>query len=486
VEADRALRGLFGRDALYMIVWAAQVIVTALCTPIVTRLLGPPRFGTVAACIAVMQVLVAIGGAGLQTAVQWRYAQPDGEREARRLITLAMGVSALVFFVVNLSGPWWCPRLGLGSYGGAVRYAVIWAALTAVSNAALGLIRSRDRLAAFFVVGLMQSVVAEAVSLLLVMLVARTAEQFLLGQMVAQGATVVVALSLARPAAVRGRDAAMLVASLRYSVALVPAALAAFALQAADRLIVQHDLGPTAVGRYSVANNIGSLLILLLGVLNVMWLPRIFAVSEAGLRRAVLARSRDALFRLLMPALVGLTVGAPVVLRIWMPASYRPDGLQVVVAMVGLASLPVAAMYTHQRVLLARGRTVAIGLLTVVAGAANIALNIALVPVLGIEGSALGVLLSYTLLYALLAVAARRVDELPAPRPALVAQLFAAGVAALAVTRLPVGGVFLAVRLAVGLACLAAVAALALRTARLGGGGSALLGTPSTSSKGAS
>ena len=485
VEADRALRGLFGRDALYMIVWAAQIMVTALCTPIVTRLLGPPRFGTVAACIAVMQVLVALGGAGLQTAVQWRYARPGGESEARRLITLAMGVSGLVFLIVNFSGSWWCPRLGLGAYGGAVRYAVIWAALTAVSNAALGLIRSRDRLAAFFVVGLLQSVVAEAVSLALVILVARTATEFLLGQMIAQAVTVVVALSLARPAALRRRDAGMLAASLRYSVALVPAALAAFALQAADRLIVEHDLGSAAVGRYSVANNVGSLLILLLGVLNVMWLPRIFAVDEGGLRRAVLARSRDALYRLLMPALLGLTVGAPIVLRVWMPASYRPDGLQSVVAMIGLASLPVAGMYTHQRALLARGRTLAIGVLTVVAGAANIALNIALVPVLGINGSALGVLLSYALLYVLLALAARRVEELPAPRPALVVQLCLAGIVALAVTRLPVGGAFLALRLAGGLACLAAVAALALRIARPRGGATAPLGMVSTSSKGA-
>ncbi|HUK76147.1 MAG TPA: lipopolysaccharide biosynthesis protein [Thermoleophilia bacterium] len=464
-ETARALRGLFGRDTLYVVIWAVQVVVAALCIPILTRLLGPYRYGMVASSIAVMQVLVALGGAGLQTAVQWQFAR-SGERDARRLITLAMVVSALAFLVANATGPWWCARLGLGAYGGAVRYAVIWAAFTAVSNSALGLMRSRDQLRAFALVGLLQSVVAELLGLVLVLLVARTATEFVFGQAIVQAATVVVALVVARPAAVRGRDAGMLAAALRYSLALVPAALATFSLQAADRLIVQHDLGSAAVARYSVANNIGVLPILLLGVLSAMWLPRIFTVAGDGLRRTVLARSRDALYRLLVPVVVGVGVGAPIALRIWAPASYRPDELQLVVALVAIASIPVAGLLAAQRTLLSSGRTLAVGALTVAAGAANIALNIALVPVLGIEGSALGVLLSYALLHGLLAVAAGRVERVSWPRAAVVAELVAAGAVALAATRLPTDPALLGLRLVVALGCLALVVVMLRRLVR--------------------
>jgi O-antigen/teichoic acid export membrane protein len=444
-----------------------QIVVAALCTPIVTRLLGPSRFGVVASSIAVAQVLVAIGGAGLQTAVQWQYAR-TGEAAARRLITLAMIVAAVVFLAADLSGAWWCPRVGLGSYGGAVRIAVVWAALTAVSNAALGLMRSRDQLVAFATVGLLQSVVAEALSLVLVLVVARTASGFLLGQAIGQAVTVLVALSIARPAAVRGRDGGMLAASLRYSLALVPAAVATFALQAADRLVVQHDLGSAAVARYSVANNIGVLPILLLSLLSAAWLPRIFAVSDVAVRRAVLARSRDEIFGLLVPVVVGLGAGAPIALRIWAPASYRPDGLQLVVSLVALASFPVAGLLACQRVLLASGRTLTVGVLTCVAGAANIALNVSLVPLLGITGSALGVLLSYGLLHATLAAAAQRTERLPWPRPALVGRLVAAVAVALAVTRLPSVTSLLALRLVVAVVCLAAIVAMRARIVRAG------------------
>ncbi len=470
IQTATALRGLFGRDSMYVALWGVQIVVAALGTPIITRILGPARFGVVVSSIAVMQVLVAIGGAGLQTAVQWQFAKPNGEHDARRLITLAMLVSGVVFLVANATGPWWCPRLGLGPYGGAVRCAVIWAALTAVSNAALGLIRSRDQLSAFAIVSLLQSVVAEGVSLLLVLTVRRTATEFLLGQVAAQAATVALALCIARPAAVRRRHLRKVGAGLRYSAALVPAALAVFALQAADRLIVQHDLGSVAVARYSIANNIGALPILLLGVLNTIWLPRVFAVTGGALRRSILARSRDALYRFLIPVVVGLGVGAPIALRIWAPAVYRPAGLQLVVSLVVLASLPVAGMLACTRVLLVAGDTLAVGVLTLVAGAVNIALNIAFVPLLRIEGSALASLASYALLHLLLAIAARRHERLPRPRPMLVAKLAAAGCLALAASRLPTTPSILALRLAVAVACLALAAAMVRKIATPPGG----------------
>ena len=103
----RRVRGLFGRDSIYLVLWAAQLGAAALFTPVTTRLLGPARFGLVASSIAVMQVLVALAGFGLQSAVQRQYAR-SGERDARRLITLAIAISALVFLLADATGP----RLG--------------------------------------------------------------------------------------------------------------------------------------------------------------------------------------------------------------------------------------------------------------------------------------------------------------------------------------------------------------------------------------
>ena len=74
----RAMRGLFGRDSLYMASWALQLVGAAALTPAITRLLGTDEFGAVATATAVMQVLFVVSGLGLATSLQRRYAGPNG------------------------------------------------------------------------------------------------------------------------------------------------------------------------------------------------------------------------------------------------------------------------------------------------------------------------------------------------------------------------------------------------------------------------
>ncbi|HUB76542.1 MAG TPA: hypothetical protein VL977_05760, partial [Solirubrobacteraceae bacterium] len=132
-DAAHALSRLFGRDSLYVLLWGLQLALAALVTPAATRLLVASAYGRVMSATAVMQVLVAIGGMGLQSAVQRQYAREDGERLARRLVTLAVAVAVATFLLGYLTGPLWARALGLRSFDSALRYAVGWAALSATS-----------------------------------------------------------------------------------------------------------------------------------------------------------------------------------------------------------------------------------------------------------------------------------------------------------------------------------------------------------------
>jgi O-antigen/teichoic acid export membrane protein len=466
------VRGMFGRDSIYLLLWVTQLGFAALFTPVSTRLLGPSRFGLVASSIAIMQVLVAIGSMSLQSAVQRRYASAGGERDARRLVTLAIAISLATFAVAEITGPAWSSALGLGPYPLVVRYAVGWASLTAISNAALGLMRSRDQLAPFATVSLMQSVVAEGLSLVFVLLVRRTAAEYVLGQLVAQAAAVAFALVVTRPLRLRGGDHEMARAALVFAVPLVPALVATFVLEASDRLVIQHFLGAASVARYAIAYNIGLVPMLALGALNTVWMPRVFALADTSARDSVLAQSRDALYALLVPAVAGLGIGAAVMLRIWAPPSYRPDSLSVIVAIVATTSFAVAGGMSHTRTMLAAGRTGPVALATGSAAAVNLGLNILLVPALGIAGSAGATFVSYVLLQALLAAGARTVVRLRRPRPALLLGMFAAAAIAFGATRLPLTPGFLALRVTLGAACLAVFVAMTLTLA--GGRASAL------------
>jgi O-antigen/teichoic acid export membrane protein len=463
-----ALRGLFGRDSLYMVVWVVQLLCAALLTPIITRVMGVAQFGGVAAATAVMQILFVVAGIGLATAIQRQYADRGGPEHARTLLTVALVAAAVVTALVDATGAIWSSWLGFGSYSGAIRLAVIWAGVSAVTNSSLALLRSKDRLLAFSGVSLMQSVVAAAASLALVAFVHPTATAFILGQLLTQVLALGLAFVWVRPGRLRRADAPMVRTALAYALPLVPAVLGTFVLSGSDRLIVQAQMGAVEVARYQVAYNIGSIPLLLVSVLNLAWLPRIFALEDTRERPAVLAASRDALYALLVPVVIGLSIGAPLLLRIWAPARYRPDDLLLVTALVVITVLPYTATTASTRSLLARGQTRWIAFGTLVAAVVNVALNLVLVPAWGLSGAALSTFLAYFVLQRVLDT---RVPTAVNSRPGstrLLLGLAAAGVAALLAAGLPTSPAFLGVR-AVGVLLTIAWFGAQLRSLTSGG-----------------
>ncbi|WP_157943947.1 lipopolysaccharide biosynthesis protein [Blastococcus atacamensis] len=451
-DVTSALQGMFGRDSLYLLFWFLQVLVAALATPLATRLLGAPEYGAFAAANALMQVLYVLGGLGLQVAVQ-KYFEDRGIDAARRLVTLALLGAVAVTALAELTGPLWSPALGFGDYEGAVRLAVLWAGTSAVTATVLALLRSQDRLLGFSVVSLLQSVVAEVLSLVLLIALAPTAEAFVLGRLAATAAAVVVGVGLTRMRTVRLRDRDLARGALIFGLPLVPAMLGSFVLGAADRFLLQEELGQTAVAQYSVAYNIAALPMLVLSVLNSVWLPRFFAAGSGADGDAVITASRDALYRLLAPVMVGLSVAAPLVLAVWAPAEYRPDGLLLVTAVVIVSAVPYTAGLSATRTLLMASRSRTIAAAAVVASVVNVVLNLWWIPPLGILGAALATLVAYSVQHLLLLLPTR--GRPFGTRRAGLVQALAGMALALAVVELPTGIGGTVSRTALAVACLA-------------------------------
>ncbi|MDR7279046.1 lipopolysaccharide biosynthesis protein [Catenuloplanes atrovinosus] len=446
MTVDMHLSRLFGRDSLYMILWAVQLGCAALLTPVLTRFLGTGEFGTVAAANTVMQVLFVVGGFGLQTAIQRAYARPGGPADARRLVTLAIVLAVAVTGLALVTAGGWARPLDLTGELPALRLAVAWAGLSAITNASLGLLRSQDRLAAFATVSLVQSAVAEAASLGLVALTRPAAESFLLGQALLQLVAAATGLALVRPYALRLVDRPMLRGALAYALPLVPAVLGMLVLSTGDRLLIQAALGADAVARYQVAYNVASGPILLLGVLNTAWMPRFFALAEEGERTAVLAASRDLLYRLLVPLVAGVAIGAPFVLRVWAPPSYRPEELYWVFSLIVVAAVPFAAQLALHRALVAAGHTGVVAVAVCLAAVANLLLTWVLIPPLGLAGAALATVAAYALLYLGLRRGAAVTAPVPAPPVRLRALIAAAVAVGLAAAAAPDTPILLAVR----------------------------------------
>ena len=194
-----------------------------------------------------------------------------------------------------------------------------------------------------------------------------------------------------------------------------------------------------------------------------------FASTRSELRRAVLSSSRDQLWRLATPALMGTALIAPIALRILAPASFGPNQLLVVSALVTASAIPYLIYLTNLRTLLAFRRTGNMLWATPVCAVVNILLNLWLVPIMGIDGSALATLLSFALLGAVTSIVSIRVCQLDRTPWRIWIGPLAATVVIFACIKVPTTPIALVGRMVGVVLCAAWIAVVLKKLARTGG-----------------
>jgi O-antigen/teichoic acid export membrane protein len=180
---------------------------------------------------------------------------------------------------------------------------------------------------------------------------------------------------------------------------------------------------------------------------------------------------------LLIPVVCGLAAGAPVVLAIWVPRSFHPAELTPIVAIVATCTFPFAYFTANLRAVMSEGGTGRAAVATLVAATVNIGLNLAMVPFIGITGSAIATVLSYALCARLMRPPASSSLQVPRASVQLRTLIGGAIVATLAIGFLPAAPVWLAIRLVIGAGALVAFGWL-LRRMMTGSGISDRLVTP--------
>lgn len=453
-SASSAVRNMFRRDSLYVGVSAAQLAIAVIVTPILTRLLHPAGYGQIAIANAVSQLFFGFASLGLPVSIQKWFAEPNGRQRARGLAAVAIVISFLVSGAAVASGVLWSPLVGFGSFGSLCILTVVWGALGTAATALSAFLRSVDSLFGFAVVSLTASVGIQASGILLALASSRTANSVLEGYVAAQTVGLCIAVYLVRPRWRGLRDTKDIRGAFAFGIPLVPQQVASFVLYSGDRLVIQRLRGAEQVGRYQVAYNLGALAMFLLVFMNQAWMPRIFAITDRSLQQSVLNQSKTVVNRLLIPVTIGLSLGAPIVGRFWMPASYNPGKLVSVMVVIAITSIPCADYLASSRVLLAEARTQALAVATVTCSVLNIVLNILLLPELGLTGSALATFVTYLVLAGWSRVLAHRSGRTTAPMT-VTAGLLVALTISVASTSAPLATGWLLVRTVGACLCLA-------------------------------
>lgn len=447
---------LFGRGMIYVVIWSMQLVVGTLVSPVLAHLVPVAGFGALSAAIALFQLLIVITVFGLDQALEMqRLEDADGTR-ARGLLASGTVVAFVVTGVVALTSGWWGPLLGFRADSQLLLVTLLWTAPGTVVLLVLSILQAEDRLVRFTTISLLSTVGSQVVGVVLLFAFNRDVVAYAWGGVIAQWSAMVLGLVWARPRWRGVTDLATLRRAARLGLPLVLASLSQFIITAGDRFIIQRAYGEVQVARYQVAFTVGNVVVLLLTFTNRAWLPRLKAVTDHQQRWQLIGESRDGIYWLLGWALVGLTVGAAPLLRIFAPSSYQPSSLVLVVFLIGLCALPVAAGGASSRMLITVRDAAPLAWSAAAAVVTKIVGTVLAVRGFGLPGVAVATLLAVTVqtLWLRLAVT-RRHGMMRSSTASLVFLLVCVLVAGASVFALPQTPGWNIARFAIGTVCLA-------------------------------
>jgi O-antigen/teichoic acid export membrane protein len=395
------------------LVAGGQVVLTAssaLAAVAVARLLGPEGVGAFAVAGAFLLLLTTVATLGLESGIAYRVS---GGSWAPRRAWAETQRAALLLGVAGAGAGIGATLLAPGAFRGlspglvvataaALPFALSWLYASTVALAA-------DRYEAAAVPTVVQAVTSlvAVASLAAAFGVAGAVAGLALAHVAAAAAAALRARGLVRGAS----GARELRAAGRFGLRTYGANVLQFLNYRLDLFVLNAVAAPAAVGRYSIAVAVTSLVWLLPRGLSAVLLPRVAALSagddDARTSRAdVEAKSVRHAVVLAAASAVALTGGLALV-----PAVYGAEFAPAIG--LGLILLPGAALLGVANVLMAivvgRGRPGLSLAGALVATPVTVGLYLALIPPLGATGAALASTLSYALSFVLSLVFFRRV-----------------------------------------------------------------------------
>ena len=396
-DGEAASRGqasdLFGRGMLYVVIWSMQMLAAVVVSPVLAYTLPVAGFGSLSAAIALYQLLIVVTVLGLDQALEMQRVEDSDRTRARGLLAAGLAIDAVIVGCIALLAPFWAPALGFSSFT-LVLITLGWTAPGAGVLLVLSLLQAEDRFARFATVSLISTVGSQVVGIGLLFAWERTPEVYALGGVVGQVTALTLGLAWTRPRLAGLWDRETLLRGLRLGLPLALTGLSSFLLTAGDRFIIQRMLGQEQVARYQVAFTVGNVVTLMLTFTNRAWLPRLKSIADDVARWRVIAASRDGVFSLVAWAVLGITVAAPALLRVFAPSAYEQEHLVSVVALIGLAAFPVAAAAASSQMLVTIRWSVPIAWASATAVAVKIVATFALIIPLGLDGAALATFLA--------------------------------------------------------------------------------------------
>lgn len=392
---------LFGNAAIYLVANILNAGIPFLLLPILTRVLTPTDYGTVAMFGIVLSVLGAFTGLSVHGAIGVRYFQLEKE-ELAEYVGTCIGIlvisTSVLFLLIALYGSWLAEISGVPSDWLLV--AVVLSGFQFLGNIRLSLWQVSGAAKKYGVFQITQSLFNAAVSLILILAVGMAWEGRVLGQSAAVMLFGVVALwwlfrddmlRFPNEWRVHSRDA------LKFGVPLIPHVIGGLLIVAADRFIIVKLLDVAQAGIYMVALQVGQALGLMTESFNKAYAPWLMKNLSKPTKALLvtIVRGTYCYFVLVFVAAAAFGFLAPMFLDFLVGESFRAAGDIVIYIALGFAFGGCYYMVTNY--VFFESKTTVLALITFVSGIVNIPLIFVLVGHNGIVGAGQAFMLTQAL-----------------------------------------------------------------------------------------
>ncbi len=388
------LKAFLKDSAIYGIASIFSRVVQLLLVPLYTRVLAPTDYGTV----DLMTVIAAVAMSVLTLEIAQGMARAYGDHQlpeqrwpyASTTLWLTVAAAATLVVIAVFGAPIGRWVLGPGMEASFQVAAVVIAAQL-IYNLFLTQLRFELRPRMFGFVTVLFTVVSNALAVVLVVWgdtgVIGVFYGQLVGYLVAGGIAWLATRRNYRLAFDRVRCREM----LAYAAPLVLSGIGGHIAMLADRVVIDAYMGLDDVGIYGIGARVGSTVGLLLGAFAGALSPLILTSYREVGTPAQLARMFRVFLLLVLPVLIGFTTFAEEIVRVLAPPAYR-DAAGVIPALT-LAFL-LSGMYIFAPGMELARKTAVIAGIMIITGLENLALNLLMVPPMGVNGAALATMIS--------------------------------------------------------------------------------------------
>jgi O-antigen/teichoic acid export membrane protein len=444
------LKRLGKHSAIYGLGGLVSRILAVLLLPLYTRYLSPSDYGKVETLIALTTVVGIVLRFGIHSAF-FRFYFDSPDPAARRLVlrtsfwfTMGMATAGLVGGLL-LAAPISDVLFGTTDDAELVMAAFVglWAGMN--YEQLTSLFRVEERSVAFVTASLTNILLTIGATLLLVVALDKGPIGVIVGNFTGTLIVYAVLVGYRREQLGLQFDRGLLREMNRFGVPLIPTALFLWVTNFSDRLFLVRLADTTEVGLYSVGVRIASAMVLLLTAFRLAWPAFAYSIEDDREARRTYAYVLTYLVALTTWVATALALLSPWIVD-WIAAPDFAESSRV----VGPLAFAAVAFGAYIVVAIGIGRAKRTQFNWVVTGAAaavNVVLNLVLIPPYGMMGAAIATVAAYSTMFVGMVWWAQRIYPVPY-QWRRVATAAAAGLALVAIGKLPDAGLAVALPLA--------------------------------------